>query len=74
METQKTFRIVTEKNQFKSMFVWIMSLKSLVLPKEGCVFKFSTDRFAVTLYGNQFAFRSFERSARTFKPAHTIEM
>jgi len=63
-ETENTFNIITKEDKIK------------VIPKANSYFqlKLGTISQAVTIFGNHFCFRSFERSARRFKGKMTIEL
>lgn len=63
-ETSQSFKIITSENKIK------------IVPKANCVFTITlgTSSKIITLYGNQFRLRSFERTVKKFKPKSTIEI
>lgn len=61
-ETQYVFYIVTDKNKLK------------ILSKKDNVFQLNICNYTYNLYGNQFMYRSIERSVRKWKHKPTIEM
>jgi hypothetical protein len=45
-----------------------------VIPKAGSVFTTQIGQRQVTIYGDHFCYRTYDRSARKFKPKPTIEL
>lgn len=62
LETEQTFQIITPQNQLR------------VVPKANNVFTFVVSSQVVTLYGNNFTYRSSDRSARKFKSKPSVEL
>jgi len=61
-ETENTFVIITRNDTMK------------VIPKSNNVFTIQINEHIITLYGNHFRYRSYERAARKFKSKSTIEL
>eukprot|EP01087_Luapelamoeba_hula_P002258 TRINITY_DN1194_c3_g1_i3.p1 TRINITY_DN1194_c3_g1~~TRINITY_DN1194_c3_g1_i3.p1 ORF type:complete len:296 (-),score=72.41 TRINITY_DN1194_c3_g1_i3:35-922(-) len=61
-ETSNTFQIINKANKLK------------VIPKQNSIFSITACSKTVTLYGNNFMFRSADRSARKFKYKPTIQL
>lgn len=67
-ETENTFRIVTREDRLKTIL------------KSGNVFSFELSDpdlakdYTILLYGDNFRFRSFDRSARKFKKKEVIDL
>lgn len=65
-ETENTFKILTKENQVK------------IIPKGGCIFHFKMEtnkkEFTIEIYGDNFRYRSFERSAKKFKRKDIIDL
>jgi ribonuclease P protein subunit POP4 len=67
-ETENAFRIVTKDDKLKTIL------------KSGTVFSFALSSpliardYTVTIFGDQFRYRSFDRSARKFKKKEMIDL
>lgn len=65
-ETENTFKVLTKENKVK------------IIPKGGCIFHFKMEtqkkEFIIEIYGDNFRYRSFERSARKFKRKDIIDL
>lgn len=60
-ETKNTFKLITSDDKFKT------------IPKQNAAFSLAVGEFIVTIYGNNFMFKSSDRSTRSFKTKPTID-
>lgn len=61
-ETKNTFKIITTSDQLKT------------IPKQNTIFSLTVGEFLVSIYGNNFLFKSADRSIRSFKTKPTIDL
>jgi ribonuclease P protein subunit POP4 len=77
-ETKNTFKIVTEKNQFKSevlhtrFFCFLNTTFFSAIPKANSEFVIEIDKYAIVLYGNNICHKPAARSSRKFKQQPSI--
>lgn len=79
-ETENTFKLLQRNNTLKSLILYINILThNAVIPKGGSVFGCTLSlskkkHVKISIYGDNFRFRSFERSSRKFKRKDNIDV
>lgn len=61
-ETKNTLKIIAKDDRVKT------------IPKQNTVFTIEIDGYVITIYGNNFRYKTTDRSSRRFRTRHTIDM